>query len=216
MTTKPLTPVPPPSAPRRRPRWRRPLIIAGLVLGAFAALGAISEAVSPAPASAPAAARTSAPAPLRATHAAPPSPAPTVTVTAAPKPAVTVSAAPRPAVTVTARPKAAPRDAILARFGGTGLGTTGTFTVPLSGVWHLSWAYRNGTLFAGQAENFQVWEYDADSGALVDVLVNALAPGTGQPTAVPVYDQAEAGGRVYFKVITEDARWWLVPVAGSA
>ena len=72
------------------------------------------------------------------------------------------------------------------------MGTTGTFTVPADGNWHLSWAYTNGSLLAGQTENFVVYEYTTD-GALVDILVNALAIGNGTPTATPVYSDTAAG-----------------------
>jgi hypothetical protein len=140
-----------------------------------------------------------------------PQPAPTVTVTAKPAPVVTVTAAPPPAATQ----PAAPADTILAKFYGTGSGSTGTFTVPADGNWHLSWAYTNGSLFAGQAENFQVYEYGTE-GTLDNVLVNALAIGNGQPTADPVYSDSLAGSQAYFQVITDDANWELVVVSGTS
>lgn len=227
MTNDTITPVQHPAAPRRRHRVRWAILITLGTIAAFGVLGALLP--SPAPATSPAGASSThagnmpgvtVPIPPGVAYAAPsvtqparPAPVPTVTVTASPKPAVTVTATPK--ATHKARP-AMPRDAILARFSGTGLGNTGSFTVPLSGMWHLSWAYKNGQLFAGQAENFQVYEYDVDSGALVDVLVNELAVGDYRPHAVPVYDSAEAGGRVYLRVITEDATWSLVPVSGQA
>ena len=144
-------------------------------------------------------------------------PAPTVTrtVTQAPSPAPTVTqtvAAPPPAPT---QPAAPPADTILAKFYGTGSGNTGTFTVPADGNWHLSYAYTNGSLFAGQAENFIVWEKGTD-GTLDQGLVNALAIGTGQPTAVPVYSDSLAGSQAYFQVITDDASWELVVVSGTS
>jgi VCBS repeat-containing protein len=114
-----------------------------------------------------------------------------------------------------AQQAAPPADTIITRFRGTASGHTGTFTVPADGNWHLSYAYTNGSLFAGQAENFQVYEYSTD-GTLVDVLVNDLGVGRGTPTAVPVYSDPEAGSPVYFQVVTEDARWELVPVTGTS
>lgn len=137
------------------------------------------------------------------------------TATAKPQPAVTVTVtttAPPPAAT---QPAAPPADTILAKFYGTGSGNTGTFTVPTDGNWHLSWAYTNGSLFAGQAENFVVWEYGTD-GTQDQVLVNALAVGTDQPTAVPVYSDQLAGSQAYFQVITDDAHWELVVVSGTS
>jgi len=70
-------------------------------------------------------------------------------------------------------------------------------------------------MFAGQPENFQVYEYGTD-GTLDSVLVNALAIGTDQPTAAPVYADSEAGQTVYFQVVTDDASWNLVPVTGTS
>lgn len=182
--------------------------------GTFAALmvtGGIANAVSPPK---PAPVSHAAPAAAQAPKAAP-KPAVTVThtVTAAPKPAPTVTHTATPAPSAT--PAAPPADQIIARFSGTGSGNTGTFTVPADGDWHLSWSFTNGSLFAGQDENFQVYEYDATTGQLVNVLVNAMAAGNGQPTADPVYDQGEAGQSVYFQVNTEDASWNLVPVTGT-
>jgi len=132
-----------------------------------------------------------------------PQPAPTVTVT---------TTAPPPAATQPATP---PADSILAKFYGTGSNNTGTFAVPSDGNWHLSYEYTNGTLFAGQAENFIVYEYGTD-GTLDQSLVNALAVGTGQPTAVPVYSDQLAGSQAYFQVITDDANWELVVVSGTS
>ena len=109
----------------------------------------------------------------------------TVTTTRAPKaaePKATVTSQPVPTVTVTTtapppaatQPAALPADTILAKFYGTGPGNTGTFTVPADGNWHLSYEYTNGTSFAGQAENFIVYEYGTD-GTLDQSLVNALS-----------------------------------------
>lgn len=95
------------------------------------------------------------------------------------------------------------------------MGSTGTFTVPADGNWHLSWAYTNGSLLAGQPENFQVYEYSTD-GTLQNLLVNSLAVGNGQPTATPVYSDSLAGSRAYFQVNTEDASWELVVVSGTS
>ena len=113
-----------------------------------------------------------------------------------------------------ATPAAPAADQIIARFSGTGLGNTGTFIVPADGNWHLSWEYTNGSLFAGQPENFTVTEFDAD-GSIDNVLVNALAVGDGTPTATPVYSDSDAGQAVYLQVNTEDANWSLVPVTGT-
>jgi hypothetical protein len=154
-------------------------------------------------------------------HTAVPKAADAVTVTAKAKPAVTVTAKPKPAATVTvapaapaapAAPPAPPADQILYRFRGTGIQNTTTFDAPADGNWHLSWAYTNGTAFAGQSENFQVIEYNSD-GSLDNILVNALAVGTGQPTATPVYNDP---GTHYFSVNTEDASWELVVVSGTS
>ena len=152
---------------------------------------------------------------VTATQSAKAAPKPAVTVTAKPQPAPTVTvtaAAPPPAAT---QPAAPPADTILAKFYGSSSGNTGRFTVPSDGNWHLSWAYTNGSSFAGQTENFQVYEYGTD-GTLDNVLVNALAIGTGQPTATPVYSDQEAGSTAYFQVNTEDANWELVVVSGTS
>ena len=141
------------------------------------------------------------------------------TAAPAPKPAVTVThtvqaPAPKPAAPDPA-PKPAGPDQILYRFSGTGIKNTTPFTAPADGNWHLSWAYTNGALFAGQPENFAVTEYNTDG--TIDtaggVLVNALAVGTGQPTATPVYGDP---GTHYFSVNTEDASWELVVVSGTS
>ena len=138
---------------------------------------------------------------------------PKATVKSQPAPTVTVTTtAPPPAAT---QPAAPPADSILAKFYGTGSSNTGTFTVPADGNWHLSYEYTNGTLFAGQAENFIVYEYGTD-GTMDQALVNALAVGTGQPTAVPVYSDQMAGSQAYFQVITDDANWELVVVSGTS
>ena len=134
-----------------------------------------------------------------------------VTVTAKPKPAATVTVAPA-APAAPAAPPAPPADQILYRFSGTGIQNTTTFDAPADGNWHLSWAYTNGTAFAGQSENFQVIEYNSDA-SLDNILVNALAVGTGQPTATPVYNDP---GTHYFSVNTEDASWELVVVSGTS
>ena len=134
-----------------------------------------------------------------------PAPAPTVTQT------VTASAAP----VATTAPAAPPADTVIAKFYGSGQGNTGSFTAPADGNWHMSYEYTNGSLFAGQAENFQVTEYGTD-GTYDQGLVNALAVGTGQPTAVPVYSDSEAGSTVYFQVNTEDASWELVVLTGTS
>jgi hypothetical protein len=114
-----------------------------------------------------------------------------------------------------AAPQPAAADQILYRFSGTGIGNTTPFTAPADGDWHLSWAYTNGALFAGQPENFSVTEYNTDGtiDAAGGVLVNALAVGTGQPTATPVYGDP---GTHYFSVNTEDASWQLVVVSGTS
>lgn len=80
--------------------------------------------------------------------------------------------------------------------------------------WHLSYEYTNGTSFAGQAENFMVYEYGTD-GTIDQLLVNDLAIGTGTDHAVPVYSDPEAGSMVYFQVSTEDANWSLVVLTGT-
>jgi hypothetical protein len=46
--------------------------------------------------------------------------------------------------------------------------------------------------------------------------VNVLAVGSGQPTAVPVYADSEAGSKVYFPVNTEDASWQLVALTTTS
>ena len=138
---------------------------------------------------------------------------PKATVTSQPVPTVTVTTtAPLPAAT---QPAAPPADTILAKFYGTGSGNTGTFTMPADGNWHLSYEYANGTSFAGQAENFIVYEYGTD-GTLDQSLVNALAVGTAQPTAVPVYSDQLTGSQAYFQIITDDATWELVVVSGTS
>ena len=138
--------------------------------------------------------------------AAPTSP-PTVTQTVT----QTVTAPP-PAATAPAAP---PADTTIAKFYGTSSGNTGTFTVPADGNWHLSYEYTNGSLFAGQAENFSVTEYSTD-GTYDQLVANDLAIGTGQPTAVPVYSDSLAGSQVYFQVSTEDASWELVVLTGTS
>jgi hypothetical protein len=135
-----------------------------------------------------------------------------ITAPAASSPAPAPTATQEPATTAPAAP---PADTTIAKFYGTSSGSTGSFTVPADGNWHLSYAYTNGSLFAGQAENFIVYEYGTD-GTLDQGLVNALAVGTGQPTAVPVYSDSLAGSQVYFKVITDDASWELVVLTGTS
>ncbi len=70
-------------------------------------------------------------------------------------------------------------------------------------------------MFAGQTENFQVTEFGTD-GTIDNSLVNDLAIGSGQPTAVPVYSDSEAGSTVYLQVNTEDASWELVVLTGTS
>ncbi len=136
-------------------------------------------------------------------------------------PAAKAASAPTVTQTVTAPPPAAtapaapPADTVIARFSGTSSGNTGSFTVPADGNWHLSYAYTNGSLFAGQAENFGVTEYGTD-GTYNQLLVYDLAVGTGQPTAVPVYSDSLAGSQAYFQVNTEDASWSLVVLTGTS
>jgi hypothetical protein len=222
--TEILLPPPPRPPPQPKPKHlvRRWLLIA---LGAFVGLALIGGLITALggnkTASTSTLPKTTTSAPVKVTSKAStpvqarPAPTVTRTVTQAASPAPTVTqtvAAPPPAPT---QPAAPPADTIIARFSGTGSGNTGTFTVPADGNWHLSWAYTNGSLFAGQAENFQVYEYSTD-GTLVNVLVNALAIGTGQPTADPVYADPQAGSQVYFQVITDDATWELVPVTGTS
>lgn len=137
--------------------------------------------------------------------------APAASSSATPAPAQPVTTAP-PASTVPAAP---PADTVIAKFYGTGSQNTGSFTVPTDGNWHLSWAYTNGSLFAGQAENFQVTEFGTD-GTIDNVLVNTLAIGNGQPTADPVYSDQEADSQVYLQVNTEDASWELVVLTGTS
>lgn len=159
-----------------------------------------------------------APAPQRSTSAPatqPPSSQASSTQPPATQPPATVAPATQPPAP--ASPAAAPADVILARFRGTGSGSTGMFTVPADGNWHLSWAFMNGTAFAGQTENFIVSEYTADGQMVPNgAEVNALVIGNGTPTASPVYGDPAAGQQVYFKVITEDASWELVPVSGTS
>ncbi len=208
MNTAQLPPVPPlgpPVEPRAGPPRKSHKIRNGLLIGGAVLIGgitAIALTAGPSGHATPKAAVTATQAPKAA-------PKPAVTVTAKPQPARTVTvtaAAPPPAAT---QPAAPPADTILAKFYGSGSGSTGTFTVPADGNWHLSWAYTNGSLFAGQAENFIVTEYGTD-GTMDNGLVNALAIGTGQPTAVPVYSDTLAGSPAYFQVITDDANWELV------
>jgi hypothetical protein len=205
-------PQPPPEVrpPRKSHRTRKILLIIG---GAFAALilliviinVAASGNKPAASASTPAASATSAP-------AATPTPVPTVTQTVtATAPAATAAAAPA----ASAAPASPPADTVIAKFYGTSSGNTGSFTVPADGNWHLSYAYTNGSLFAGQAENFQVTEFGTD-GTIDNSLVNDLAIGSGQPTAVPVYSDSEAGSTVYLQVNTEDANWELVVLTGTS
>ena len=183
------------------------LILGGAFAGLIALIVIISVATSgskPAVSnSAPPPAATSAPAATTA-------PAPTVTQTVTQT--VTASAAAAP---VAAAPAAPPADTVIAKFYGNGSGNTGSFTVPADGNWHLSYAYTNGSLFAGEAENFQVYEYGTD-GTLNNILVNALGIGNGQPTADPVYSDSLAGSRAYFQVNTEDASWELVVLTGTS
>ncbi len=195
-----------PQPPPKRHRLRKWLLILTGVAAVFIALvvglaigagNAVNHAANPNSASKPPATAQASSPPSAAAPASPAAPAAPVT-----------QAAP-------ATPAAPPADQIIARFSGTGMGTTGTFTVPADGNWHLSWAFTNGSAFAGQTENFQVYEYTTD-GTLDGILVNALAIGDGTPTATPVYSDSAAGQAVYFKVITEDASWQMVPVTGTS
>jgi hypothetical protein len=208
-----------PPPPRKRHRLRKLLLILtgvaaafiGLVVGlAIGLSSAANHAANPNSASTPPATAPSSSQPA----ASAPSSAPAPASLAAPA-ATTAPTQAAPAQAAPATPAAPPADQILARFSGTGLGNTGTFIVPADGNWHLSWAYTNGSLFAGQPENFTVTEFGAD-GTVDNVLVNALAVGDGTPTATPVYSDNEAGQAVYFQVNTEDSNWSLVPVTGTS
>ena len=215
MYPSPPTEILPPSPPQPKPKHpvRRWLLIAlgafvgfALIGGLIIAFGGNKTAGQPQP-------KAATSAPVKVTHK--PASAPTVTITrkAAPAPTVTVTVtAPQPAAT---QPAAPPADTIIANFSGTGDGNTGSFTVPADGNWHLSYEYTNGSLFAGQAENFVVWEYGTD-GTMDQGLVNDLAIGTGTDTAVPVYSDSEAGSTVYFQIITDDASWNLVVLTGTS
>jgi hypothetical protein len=203
---------PPPEVwpPRKPRRARKVLLIIGSVFAALIVLIVIiGVATGGGSKNTPAASATSSPK-VTATAKAAPAPAPTVTQTVTQT--VTASAAP----VATTAPAAAPAaDTIIAKFYGTSSGNTGPFTVPADGNWHLSYEYTNGSLFAGQSENFQVTEFGTD-GTIDNSLVNDLAIGSGQPTAVPVYSDSEAGSTVYLQVNTEDANWELVVLTGTS
>jgi len=78
------------------------------------------------------------------------------------------------------------------------------------------WGQVRGTAsFAGQSENFQVYEWGTD-GTLDNVLVNDLAIGYGHDVAVPVYSDSEAGSTAYLQVVTEDANWQVVVLSGTS
>jgi hypothetical protein len=198
---------PPEVRPPRKPRRARKVLL--IIGSAFAALIVliviIGVATGGGSKNTPAASATSSPK-VTATAKVAPAPAPTVTQT------VTASAAP---VATTAPPAVPAADTIIAKFYGTSSGNTGPFTVPADGNWHLSYEYTNGSLFAGQSENFQVTEFGTD-GTIDNSLVNDLAIGSGQPTAVPVYSDSEAGSTVYLQVNTEDANWELVVLTGTS
>ena len=230
MNTPQLPPVPPtgPSAwPPVEPRAGPPrkshktaIRVTAIIAGAFVVMGGIGALAAHAsghvtPKAAVTATQAAKAKTARPKVAVKPQPVPTVTVTAKsqPVPTVTVTTTAPPAAAT--QPAAPPADSILAKFYGTGSSNTGTFTVPADGNWHLSYEYTNGTLFAGQAENFIVYEYGTD-GTMDQALVNALAVGTGQPTAVPVYSDQMAGSQAYFQVITDDANWELVVVSGTS
>ncbi len=199
-----------PQPPARRPLWRRRWArVTGAILTGFIGLIVIAGVTShpstaeAKPAIPPASAAPAVPAPAAST---PPAAAPVTP--AAPPPAST----PPPA----AAPAAPAPDQVIARFSGTGSGSTGSFTVPADGNWHLSYEYTNGSLFAGQAENFIVSEYGTDGTPGDGISVNDLAIGTGVDKAVPVYSDTLAGQKAYFKVITDDASWSLAVVTGSS
>jgi hypothetical protein len=229
----PLPPAGPPVGPPVEPQagpprksHRTAIHVTAIIAGALVVLGAIGALAGHTSGHVTAkAAATATQAPKANTLKATAPKATTPKATAAPKPVPKATAKPQPVATVTVtttapppaatQPAAPPADTILAKLYGTGSGNTGTFTVPADGNWHLSWAYTNGTLFAGQAENFQVYEYGTD-GTLDNVLVNALGVGNGQPTADPVYSDSLAGSQAYFQVVTDDASWELVVVSGTS
>jgi hypothetical protein len=196
--------------PRKSHRTRKFLLIIGgafillIVIVGIATGGGSKNNPASAISSGPKATATAAPAPV-------PTVTQTVTVTATATATATVAAAPA----ASAAPAAPPADTVIAKFYGTSSGNTGSFTVPADGNWHLSYAYTNGSLFAGQAENFQVTEFGTD-GTIDNSLANDLAIGSGQPTAVPVYSDSEAGSTVYLQVNTEDASWELVVLTGTS
>lgn len=192
--TNPMYSQPQPPQPPKKHHWFRNIVLGAVVfvialIVVGVAIGGSSKPTAP-------------PVPSASQQAQP----------AATKPAFPTS--PPGAVTVAPSPTI-PADQVIAKFDGTALGSTGSFTVPADGNFHISYAYKNGSDFAGQTENFTITEYGTD-GDMDQVLVNDLAVGDDTPHATPVYADTEAGNQAYFQVNTEDAHWEIVVLTGTS
>jgi hypothetical protein len=133
---------------------------------------------------------------------------PTVTVTAQAAPAltVTVTAAPKATPPKPRPPKPAAGPKVIARFNGSGTGSTPPFTTPAS--WHLSWEYNCSSF--GSSGNFAVTEINADGSTDFNgVNVNELGSGQG-PVAAYVYGDA---GRHALQIDSE-CNWSVAVVTG--
>jgi hypothetical protein len=103
-------------------------------------------------------------------------------------------------------PKPPPKPKVVARFNGSGIQNTHSFTVPDS--WHLSWEYWG---CAGGSGNFIVDQYNTDGSPDANgASVNELGSGRG-PVATYIYGDA---GRHYFSVDSE-CSWSLAVVTGG-
>ena len=133
----------------------------------------------------------------------------TVTVTAPPSSSAP-QAQPSPSTTAAPAASSSPQPAqpqVIARFNGSGIQNTQTFTVPDN--WHLSWEYWG---CSGGSGNFIVDEYNTDGSLDPNgVAVNELGSGRG-PVATYAYGDS---GSHYFSVNSE-CSWSLAVVVGGS
>jgi hypothetical protein len=134
----------------------------------------------------------------------------TVTVTAPPPSSSAPQAETTPGARSASSPPASSQPAgaqVIARFNGSGIQNTASFTVPDD--WHLSWEYWG---CSGGTGNFIVEEYNTDGSTDVGgVTVNELGPGRG-PVATYAYGDS---GSHYFSVNSE-CSWSLAVVVGGS
>jgi hypothetical protein len=133
----------------------------------------------------------------------------TVTVTAtatvtAPPPSSAPQAAPTSAAPSSSQPTG---PQVIARFNGSGIQNTQSFTVPDS--WHLSWEYWG---CSGGTGNFIVEEYNTDGSTDTNgVTVNELGAGRGP---VATYAYGDSGS--HYLSVNSECSWSLAVVVGGS